>query len=100
MEVLDGDTSSLQAMASAPLLERAVCASCSEEIVDKYLLKVNTARWFLCKFFFSCFFFARTVSLNFALLIFLKKNLVWIYEFLTPHAGIQQAYTFQFVRFF
>lgn len=41
MEVLDEDASSLQAMASAPLLGRTVCASCNEEIMDKYLLKVN-----------------------------------------------------------
>lgn len=41
MEVLDEDSSSLQAMASAPLMGRTVCANCGEEIVDKYLLKVN-----------------------------------------------------------
>lgn len=40
MEVLDEDTSSPQAMASAPLLGTTVCANCNEEIVDKYLLKV------------------------------------------------------------
>ncbi|KAM7388356.1 hypothetical protein PAMP_024534 [Pampus punctatissimus] len=39
VEVLDEDASSLQPMASAPLLGRTVCASCNEEIVDKYLLK-------------------------------------------------------------
>ncbi|KAF3691007.1 LIM/homeobox protein Lhx8 [Channa argus] len=39
VEVLDDDGSSLQAMASAPLLARTVCASCNEEIMDKYLLK-------------------------------------------------------------
>lgn len=38
---MDEDSSSLQAMASAPLLGRAVCAHCSDEIVDKYLLKVK-----------------------------------------------------------
>lgn len=41
MEVLDEDTSSPPAMASAPLLGRSVCANCNEEIVDKYLLKVK-----------------------------------------------------------
>ncbi|XP_029905272.1 LIM/homeobox protein Lhx8 isoform X3 [Myripristis murdjan] len=45
VEVLDEDSSSLQAMASAPLLGRNVCASCNEEIVDKYLLKVNDLCW-------------------------------------------------------
>ncbi|KAM4628693.1 LIM/homeobox protein Lhx8 [Polymixia lowei] len=52
VEVLDEDScsrgscsSSLQAMASAPLLGRTVCASCNEEIVDKYLLKVNDLCW-------------------------------------------------------
>ncbi|XP_076009307.1 LIM/homeobox protein Lhx8 isoform X2 [Genypterus blacodes] len=45
VEVLDEDASSLQAMASAPLLGRTVCASCNEEIVDKYLLKVNDLCW-------------------------------------------------------
>jgi len=41
VEVSDEDTSSPQAMESAPLLGRSVCASCNEEIVDKYLLKVK-----------------------------------------------------------
>lgn len=48
MEVLDHDSCShgssspsLQAMVSAPLLGRTVCASCSEDILDKYLLKVT-----------------------------------------------------------
>ena len=43
VEVLDEDScsSSLQAMASAPLLGRTVCANCNEDIVDKYLLKVK-----------------------------------------------------------
>ncbi|XP_029003635.1 LIM/homeobox protein Lhx8 isoform X2 [Betta splendens] len=45
VEVLDEDGSSLQAMASAPLLGRTVCASCNEEIMDKYLLKVNDLCW-------------------------------------------------------
>ncbi|XP_041746955.1 LIM/homeobox protein Lhx8-like isoform X2 [Coregonus clupeaformis] len=52
VEVLDEDlcslgssSPSLRAMASAPLLGRTVCASCSEEIVDKYLLKVNDLCW-------------------------------------------------------
>ncbi|XP_078115252.1 LIM/homeobox protein Lhx8 isoform X2 [Sander vitreus] len=45
VEVLDEDASSLRALASAPLLGRAVCASCNEEIVDKYLLKVNDLCW-------------------------------------------------------
>ncbi|XP_072293986.1 LIM/homeobox protein Lhx8 isoform X2 [Eucyclogobius newberryi] len=45
LEVLDEDASSLQAMASDPLLGRTVCASCNEEIVDKYLLKVNDLCW-------------------------------------------------------
>ncbi|MEQ2209470.1 LIM/homeobox protein Lhx8, partial [Xenoophorus captivus] len=40
VEVLDEDTSSPQAMTSAPLLGRSVCAKCNQEIVDKYLLKV------------------------------------------------------------
>ena len=51
VEVLDEDSCSrgssslsLQAMASAPLLGRTVCASCNEEIVDKYLLKVKYNR--------------------------------------------------------
>ncbi|KAM3876435.1 LIM/homeobox protein Lhx8 [Diretmus argenteus] len=44
VEVLDED-SSLQAMASAPLLGTTVCASCNEEIMDKYLLKVNDLCW-------------------------------------------------------
>uniref|UniRef100_A0A3P8WAY8 LIM homeobox 8b n=1 Tax=Cynoglossus semilaevis TaxID=244447 RepID=A0A3P8WAY8_CYNSE len=34
-----------QAMSSAPLLGRTVCAQCNEEIVDKYLLKVNDLCW-------------------------------------------------------
>ncbi|XP_038125614.1 LIM/homeobox protein Lhx8 isoform X3 [Cyprinodon tularosa] len=45
VEVLDEDTSSPQAMNSAPLLGRSVCANCNEEIVDKYLLKVNDLCW-------------------------------------------------------
>ncbi|XP_032428533.1 LIM/homeobox protein Lhx8 isoform X2 [Xiphophorus hellerii] len=45
VEVLDEDTSSPPAMASAPLLGRSVCANCNEEIVDKYLLKVNDLCW-------------------------------------------------------
>ncbi|KAM8873890.1 LIM/homeobox protein Lhx8 isoform 2-T2 [Spinachia spinachia] len=45
LEVLDEDASSLQQMASAPLLGGAVCASCNEDIVDKYLLKVNDLCW-------------------------------------------------------
>ncbi|CAL8348200.1 unnamed protein product [Gadus morhua 'NCC'] len=47
VEVLDEDScsSSLQAMASAPLLGRTVCANCNEDIVDKYLLKVNDLCW-------------------------------------------------------
>ncbi|KAG7514095.1 LIM homeobox Lhx8 isoform X1 [Solea senegalensis] len=45
VEVLDEDASSLQTMASAPLLGGTLCASCNEEIVDKYLLKVNDLCW-------------------------------------------------------
>ncbi|KAL1023141.1 hypothetical protein UPYG_G00036890 [Umbra pygmaea] len=52
VEVLDDDSCSLgssspslQTMVSAPLLGRTVCANCSEEIVDKYLLKVNDLCW-------------------------------------------------------
>ncbi|XP_028977608.1 LIM/homeobox protein Lhx8 isoform X2 [Esox lucius] len=52
VDVLDDDSCSLgstspslQAMVSGPLLGRTVCANCSEEIVDKYLLKVNDLCW-------------------------------------------------------
>uniref|UniRef100_A0A8C8A6X4 LIM homeobox 8b n=1 Tax=Oryzias sinensis TaxID=183150 RepID=A0A8C8A6X4_9TELE len=45
LEVLDEDAASPRAMASAPLLCRRVCANCNEEIVDKYLLKVNDLCW-------------------------------------------------------
>ncbi|XP_034035526.1 LIM/homeobox protein Lhx8 isoform X2 [Thalassophryne amazonica] len=44
-EVLDEDSSSVQPMSSAPLLGRTLCANCNEEIVDKYLLKVNDLCW-------------------------------------------------------
>nr|XP_057930483.1 LIM/homeobox protein Lhx8 isoform X2 [Doryrhamphus excisus]XP_057930484.1 LIM/homeobox protein Lhx8 isoform X2 [Doryrhamphus excisus]XP_057930485.1 LIM/homeobox protein Lhx8 isoform X2 [Doryrhamphus excisus]XP_057930486.1 LIM/homeobox protein Lhx8 isoform X2 [Doryrhamphus excisus] len=45
VDVVDEDTSTLQTMSSAPLLSRSVCASCNEEIVDKYLLKVSDLCW-------------------------------------------------------
>ncbi|XP_061680304.1 LIM/homeobox protein Lhx8 isoform X2 [Syngnathoides biaculeatus] len=45
-EVADEDIgSSLQTMSSEPLLATSVCASCNEEIVDKYLLKVSDLSW-------------------------------------------------------
>ncbi|XP_041913870.1 LIM/homeobox protein Lhx8 [Alosa sapidissima] len=51
-EVLEVDSSSLsspsaspQGMASPTRLGKAVCANCREEIVDKYLLKVNDLCW-------------------------------------------------------
>ncbi|XP_061894734.1 LIM/homeobox protein Lhx8 isoform X1 [Entelurus aequoreus] len=44
-EVADEDASTLQTMSAAPLLSRSVCASCNQEIVDKYLLKVSDLCW-------------------------------------------------------
>lgn len=56
VEVLDEDAPTLQAMSSAPLLGRAMCASCNGEIVDKYLLKVNAPgfAFFRCNFCEDC----------------------------------------------
>ncbi|XP_064808578.1 LIM/homeobox protein Lhx8-like isoform X1 [Oncorhynchus masou masou] len=45
---LGSSSPSLREMVYPPLLGRTVCASCSEEIVDKYLLKVNDLCWHVC----------------------------------------------------
>lgn len=65
MEVLDEEASSLQAMSSAPLLGRTVCASCNEEIVDKYLLKVNPVILYFYFIYFACIVFPAYLTLEY-----------------------------------